>query len=219
MPPHSNAILTPKISPVKPVSCALGTPAPAIRRGRTPLDSLPSVSALGPIGGPGLRVLFVGINPSLRSAEVGHHFARPGNRFWPTLHAAGFTPRVLAPHEDETLPSFGIGVTNIVWRPTRAAAELTAGELRAGAVALEATVRAWTPRLVAIVGLVAYRTAFRQPHASMGPQDDHVGDRPVWVLPNPSGLNAHYKPADFARLYAEAGRYAAGLEARSPEDA
>ena len=170
------------------------------------------VSRLGSIGGPGLRVLFVGINPSLRSAEVGHHFARPGNRFYPTLHAAGFTPRRLAPQEDALLPSWGIGVTNIVSRPTRAAAELTVDELREGAVALEATVRAWAPRLVAMVGVVAYRVAFARPDATMGLREETVGDRPVWILPNPSGLNAHYKPADFARLYAEARRFAAALE-------
>jgi TDG/mug DNA glycosylase family protein len=170
------------------------------------------VSQLRPIGGAGLRALFVGINPSLRSAEVGHHFARPGNRFWPALHAARFTPRLLTPYEDGLLPSFGIGVTNIVSRPTRAAAELTAEELRAGALALEATVRAWKPRLVAVVGVVAYRAAFRRPDANLGLQQERVGGRPVWVLPNPSGLNAHFKPADFARLYAQARLYAASLE-------
>lgn len=170
------------------------------------------MSQLGPIGGPGLRVLFVGINPSLRSAEVGHHFARPGNRFWPTLYAAGFTPRLLAAPEDGLLPSFRIGVANIVSRPTRTAAELTVDELRTGAIVLEAIVRAWTPRLVAIVGVLAYRTAFRRPHANIGLQQEQVGGRPVWVLPNPSGLNAHYKPADFARLYALARLYSASLE-------
>jgi double-stranded uracil-DNA glycosylase len=164
---------------------------------------------LGPIVAPGLRVLFVGINPSLRSAEVGHHFARPGNRFWPALHAAGFTPRLLRPEEDGELPQFGVGVTNIAFRPTRAAAEITPEELRAGARALERTVREHAPRLVAIVGVTAYRTAFDRPQAPMGLQPDHeIGGRPVWVLPNPSGLNAHYKPADFARLYAEARVYA-----------
>jgi double-stranded uracil-DNA glycosylase len=166
---------------------------------------------LGPIGGPGLDVLFVGINPSLRSAQVGHHFARPGNRFWPTLYAAGFTPRLLTPEEDGLLPSFGLGVVNFVARPTRAASELTVAELRAGAAFLEAVVHDWAPRLVAVVGVVAYRAAFARPHAAMGLQQDPVADRPVWVLPNPSGLNAHYKPADFARLYAEARRYAASL--------
>lgn len=156
-------------------------------------------------------MLFVGINPSLRSAEVGHNFARPGNRFWPTLYAAGFTPRLLAPHEDGTLPSFGIGIVNFVSRPTRAASELTVAELRAGAVRLEQTVRAWAPRLVAVVGVVAYRAAFARPHAGMGLQREQLAGRPVWVLPNPSGLNAHYKPADFARTYAEARAYAASL--------
>src|SRR4051794_40783626 len=167
---------------------------------------------LGPIVGPGLRVLFVGINPSLRSAEVGHHFARPGNRFWPTLHAAGFTPRRLRPDEDAELPAYGIGVTNIAFRPTRAAAELGREELRAGAAQLERVVRGHAPRLVAVVGLTAYRTAFDRPKASWGLQPEVIGGRPVWVLPNPSGLNAHYKPADFARVYAEARAYAETLD-------
>lgn len=169
---------------------------------------MPRRSELGPILGPGLRVLFVGINPSLRSAQVGHHFARPGNRFWPTLHAAGFTPRLLRPDEDHELPVHGIGVTNLASRPTRAADELTPDELRAGAAELERTVRRHLPRLVAMVGLTAYRLAFARPRAAMGLQGEEVGGRPVWVLPNPSGLNAHYKPADFARLYAEARAYA-----------
>lgn len=166
---------------------------------------------LGPIVGPGLRVLFVGINPSLRSAEVGHHFARPGNRFWPTLHAAGFTPRRLRPEDDHELPAFGIGVTNIVDRPTRAADELSVVELREGAAELERVVALHAPRLVAVVGLTAYRTAFCRPRAAMGVQPETIGGRPIWVLPNPSGLNAHYKPADFARLYAEARAYAESL--------
>ena len=167
---------------------------------------------LGPIVAPGLGVLFVGINPSLRSAEVGHHFARPGNRFWPTLHAAGFTPRLLRPDEDAQLPSYGVGVTNLAFRPTRTAAEISPQELRAGALELERTVRSNQPRLVAIVGLTAYRTAFARPRATMGLQPEQIGGRPLWVLPNPSGLNAHYKPADFARLYAEARAYAGRLE-------
>jgi double-stranded uracil-DNA glycosylase len=166
---------------------------------------------LGPIVGPGLRVLFVGINPSLRSAEVGHHFARPGNRFWPTLHAAGFTPRRLRPEDDQKLPAFGIGVTNIVDRPTRAADELSVVELREGAAELERVVALHAPRLVAVVGLTAYRVAFGRPRAAMGLQPETIGGRPIWVLPNPSGLNAHYKPADFARLYAEARVYAEAL--------
>ena len=168
---------------------------------------------LGPIVGPGLRVLFVGVNPSLRSAQVGHHFARPGNRFWPTLHAAGFTPRRLRPEEDHELPAYGIGVTNIAFRPTRAAAELTSSELRAGAAELGRTVALHPPRLVAVVGLTAYRIAFERPRAVMGLAPDEIGGRPVWILPNPSGLNAHYKPADFARVYAEARAYADALPA------
>jgi TDG/mug DNA glycosylase family protein len=170
------------------------------------------LKVLPPIGGPGLRVLFVGINPSLRSAQVGHNFARPGNRFWPTLHAAGFTPRRLTPEEDGLLPSFGIGLVNFVARATRAASELTLSELRAGAAVLEETVRAWAPRLVAPLGVVSYRAAFDRPHAAVGLQEVPVGGRPVWVLPNPSGLNAHYKPADFARLYAQARVYAESLD-------
>jgi double-stranded uracil-DNA glycosylase len=166
---------------------------------------------LGPIVGPGLRVLFVGINPSLRSAEVGHHFARPGNRFWPTLFAAGFTPRRLRPQDDHELLAYGIGVTNIADRPTRAADELSLDELRDGAAELERVVARCTPRLVAVVGLTAYRLAFMRPRAVMGLQPATIGGRPVWVLPNPSGLNAHYKPADFARLYAEARVYAEAL--------
>jgi double-stranded uracil-DNA glycosylase len=170
---------------------------------------------LGSIGGPGLRVLFVGINPSLFSEQAGHHFARPGNRFWPTLYAAGFTPHLLTPYEDGLLPSFGLGVTNIVARATRAASDLGDAELRAGARTLEAKVRDWSPRLVAMVGVGAYRVAFERPRASMGLQAEEIGGRPVWVLPNTSGLNAHYKPADFARLYAEARVYAAGIAAGS----
>jgi len=178
---------------------------------RIPPASWLTVPQLRDIGGPGLTVLFVGINPSLRSAAVGHNFARPGNRFWPTLYAAGFTPRLLAPAEDGLLPAFGIGLVNFVSRPTRAASELTVAELRAGAAHLEVTVRAWAPRLVAVVGVVAYRAAFARPQAGMGLQEASVGGRPVWVLPNPSGLNAHYKPADFARVYAEAREYATSL--------
>ena len=161
--------------------------------------------------GPGLLVLFCGINPSLRSAEVGHHFARPGNRFWRALHGAGFTPRLLDPSEDGELPALGVGITNLVARPTRAASELTADELRAGAEELDALVARWAPRLVAVVGVTAWRTAFGRPKAGFGLQEDRVGGRPVWVLPNPSGLNAHVQVPDLARLYGEARAYAQTL--------
>jgi TDG/mug DNA glycosylase family protein len=160
------------------------------------------------VGGPGLRVLFAGINPSLTSAARGHHFARPGNRFWPALELSGFTPRRLTPDEDGLLPRYGLGITNLVSRPTRAAAELAPDELRTGAEALEALVRDWQPRLVAVVGVTAYRTAFARPRATLGLQDGAtIGGRPVWVLPNPSGLNAHHQLPDLARLFAEARKF------------
>ena len=163
---------------------------------------------LRPIVGPELDVLFVGINPGLRSAEVGHNFARPGNRFYPALRAAGFTPRLLAPEEDVDLPAYGVGITNIASRPTRDAAQLSREELRTGAAELERLVAEVQPRLVAVLGLTAYRAAFGRTKATMGLQEEAIGGRPVWILPNPSGLNAHFKPADFARLYAEAREYA-----------
>jgi TDG/mug DNA glycosylase family protein len=150
---------------------------------------------------PGLDVLFCGINPSLLSFERGHHFARPGNRFWPALHGAGFTPRLLAPDEDGLLPSFGAGITNVVDRPTRAASELSADELRAGAVALGGLVAEYAPRVVAVVGLQAWRTGFEVKDATVGLQPETVGGRPAWVLPNPSGLNAHYQLPDLVRLF------------------
>jgi len=154
--------------------------------------------------GPGLRVLFVGINPSLASARAGHHFARPGNRFWPALHRAGLTRRQLRPDEDAELLEHGIGVTNLVSRPTRAAAELGDEELREGARALERLVARWQPGVVAFVGVTAYRTAYARPKAQLGPQPGHaIAGRPVWVLPNPSGLNAHHQLPDLARLYGE----------------
>jgi double-stranded uracil-DNA glycosylase len=124
------------------------------------------------------------------------------------IHAAGFTPRPLRPAEDHELLAYGVGVTNIAERPTRDAGQLSRDELRAGAAELERTVAHCVPRLVAVLGLTAYRTAFERPRAGWGLQPDTIGGRPVWILPNPSGLNAHYKPADFARLYAEARAYA-----------
>lgn len=152
---------------------------------------------------PGLRVLFCGINPSLYSAAVGHHFARPGNRFWPTLHAAGFTPRLFQPDEGVALLPLGYGITNIVDRATARADELTPTEVTAGGAALARKVRRFKPRVLAVLGVTVYRAAFDRPKAVIGPQPDRIGGSAVWVLPNPSGLNAHYQRADLARVFTE----------------
>jgi double-stranded uracil-DNA glycosylase len=151
--------------------------------------------------GPGLRVLFCGINPSLYSAAVGHHFARPGNRFWPTLHAAGFTERLLSPFEDATLLDRGYGLTNLVRRATAMAEELTGEELLAGGRRLARLVRRYRPSAVALLGVTAYRAAFALPKATLGRQPDPLGSSAVWVLPNPSGLNAHYQLAQLGDIY------------------
>jgi TDG/mug DNA glycosylase family protein len=150
-----------------------------------------------------LDVLFCGINPSLMSAARGHHFARPGNRFWPALHLAGLTPRRLTPDEDRELLRYGIGVTNIVARPTRTAAELGRDELRAGADELAELVAQYRPRVVAVLGVTAWRTAFDRPRALLGRQPERVGGAETWVAPNPSGLNAHHQLPDLARSYRE----------------
>ena len=155
---------------------------------------------------PDLDVLFVGINPSLLSAARGHHFARPGNRFWPALHLAGLTPRRMTPDEDAELPAYGLGITNVVDRPTRTAAELTPEELLAGGEALAALVERHRPRAVAVLGVTAWRVAFRRPKAVLGVQPERVGGALTWVLPNPSGLNAHHQLPDLARLYAQVRR-------------
>jgi double-stranded uracil-DNA glycosylase len=156
--------------------------------------------------GPGLKVLFCGINPSVYSAAIGHHFGRPGNRFWPALHAGGFTPRLLSPYEDATLVRFRLGLTNLVARATAAADELTAEELLNGAARLEAKVRQYRPRVVAFLGVGAYRTAFSRPRASLGRQREKLDEAGLWVLPNPSGLNAHYQLADLGKLFARLRR-------------
>jgi double-stranded uracil-DNA glycosylase len=150
----------------------------------------------------GLRVLFVGINPGLYSAATGHHFARPGNRFWPALHRSGFTPWQLQPSEQAQLLGFGLGVTNLVERPTARAAELSPAELTSGGFALESKAERWRPGWLAVVGVTAYRIAYRRPNASVGRQDHEVGGAPVWVLPNPSGLNAHFTPDSLAAAFA-----------------
>jgi len=150
-----------------------------------------------------LDVLFCGINPGLYSAATGHHFARPGNRFWPALHEAGFTPRRLQPWEESELLACRCGITNLVARGTATAAELTADELRAGRKRLERTVRKYRPRAVAVVGIGAYRTAFNRPRAEAGRQPEDFAGAALWVLPNTSGLNANHRPADFARAFRE----------------
>jgi len=157
---------------------------------------------------PDLRVLFCGINPGLYTAAVGHHFARPGNRFWPTLHAAGFTDRVLHPSEERLLLPLGYGITNVVSRTTATAAELAPEELVAGGAALAGKVRRFAPRVLALLGVGAYRTAFDRPRAALGLQPEGIGETAVWVLPNPSGLNAHYQIGELARLFRELREWA-----------
>jgi TDG/mug DNA glycosylase family protein len=152
---------------------------------------------------PGLRVLFCGINPGLYTAAVGHHFARPGNRFWPALFAGGFTDRLLSPFDERELLQQGYGVTNVVMRTTATADQLSREELREGGKQLTRKVRRYRPRVLAILGLGAYRAAFERPKAIIGRQEETIGETIVWVLPNPSGLNAHYQAKDLARLFAE----------------
>lgn len=152
---------------------------------------------------PDLRVLFCGINPSLYSGWMGHHFARPGNRFWPTLHHAGFTDRLLHPREDSLLVHYGCGLTNLVPRATASADELSPDELQTGGRALVAKVQQFRPQVVAVLGISAYRLAFARPRAVLGPQTETLGDALLWVLPNPSGLNAHHSLADLTRLYGQ----------------
>ncbi|GIJ47477.1 mismatch-specific DNA-glycosylase [Virgisporangium aliadipatigenens] len=154
--------------------------------------------------GPGLRVLFCGINPGLYSAWTGHHFARPGNRFWPALHRSGFTPSLFAPASQHLLLEHGLGITNVVERGSARADELTRAELVAGGEALRRKVLRHSPGWLAVLGVGAYRVAFGEPRASVGRQGRTVGSTGVWVLPNPSGLNAHYQldrlAAEFALL-------------------
>jgi double-stranded uracil-DNA glycosylase len=158
----------------------------------------------------GLSVLFAGINPGLYSAATGYHFARPGNRFWPVLHRSGFTGRELRPCEQEEILRAGLGITNVVARATARAGELSAGELREGGRALADTVARVRPRWLAVVGVTAYRTAFGQPDAAVGSQNGTLGGAWLWVLPNPSGLNAHWGIDDLTAEFATLRR-AAGL--------
>ncbi|WP_407651709.1 G/U mismatch-specific DNA glycosylase [Actinoplanes sandaracinus] len=183
-PARTNPAATPRPSPAEMAAAA----------GRT----IPDVAA------PDLMVLFSGINPSLYSAATGHHFARPGNRFWPALHGAGFTDRLLHPSEQHLLPALGLGITNVVARATARADELAPEEFIAGGVLLAERVGRLRPRFLAVLGVTAYRAAFGRPRARMGRQAETISGVPVWVLPNPSGLNAHFQlPAlitEFAAL-------------------
>ncbi|MFC4555797.1 G/U mismatch-specific DNA glycosylase [Georgenia faecalis] len=165
--------------------------------------TLPTIAA------PGLRVLFCGINPGLYSAWTGHHFARPGNRFWPALHRSGFTPRQLAPAEQLELLTWGLGVTNVVERASATAAELSPAELQAGGERLVADVERYDPAWLAVLGVTAYRAAFHRPKATFGEQEP-IGATRVWVLPNPSGLNAHFTLARLAERFAELRSAATG---------
>ena len=150
---------------------------------------------------PELRVLFCGINPGLYSGVTGHHFARPGNRFWPTIYQAGFTPRLLSPFEERELLTLGCGITNLVPRATATADELASEELIAGRKRLETKVKRYQPLVVAVLGIGAYRTAFQERTAILGLQDKQIANARIWVLPNPSGLNAHYQLADLVEQF------------------
>jgi len=159
---------------------------------------------------PDLDVVFCGINPGLYTAAVQQHFGRPGNRFWPTIHKAGFTPRLFHPSEQRELLKHGCGITNVVARATTAAAELTSAELVEGAIGLEKKIRRYRPRVLAIVAIGAYRTGFNRPRAKTGLQDETIADTRIWILPNPSGLNANYRPSELVELYRELREWLSG---------
>ena len=178
--------------------------AQSARRRPTPADLQAAAGKTVPdVLAPGLTVLFCGINPGLYSAYTGHHFARPGNRFWPAIQRAGFTDRLLSADEDQTLVRYSCGITNLVPRATATAAELNAEELRAGAVRLASVVQQFHPKALAVLGITAYRAAFDQPKAAQGRQPQSIAATEIWVLPNPSGLNAHYSLDDLAAIYRE----------------
>jgi len=151
--------------------------------------------------GKNLKVLFVGINPGLYTAAIGHHFGRPGNRFWPALYAGGFTNRLLSPYEERELLKDGYGITNVAPRATATADDLSLGEIQRGGKALSEKIKKYEPGMAAILGIRTYRAAFHFPKAKIGLQKERIGSTQVWVLPNPSGLNAHYQPRDLARLF------------------
>ncbi|WP_436319771.1 G/U mismatch-specific DNA glycosylase [Streptomyces syringium] len=177
--------------------------APLIKVGRP---------VVGDVVAEDLRVLFCGINPGLMSAATGHHFARPGNRFWPVLYRSGFTPRQLAPAEQEELLAYGLGITNVVDRPSARADEVSKEEFRAGGLLLTEKVARLRPRWLAVVGVTAYRIAFDDKRAVIGPQERTIGPTRIWVLPNPSGLNASWT---LPRMTEEYERLRAAAESTS----
>jgi TDG/mug DNA glycosylase family protein len=174
--------------------------------------------------GPAVRLLLVGVNPALRSAAVGHHFAGRGNRFWPALYAAGITPMLFRPTDDARLPALGVGLTNLVGRPSARASDVTAAELRAGSARLTRLVAATEPVVVAVLGVGAYRRAFERRAAHVGPQAQRLAGAQLWVLPNPSGLNAHVQlsahaaglraAADAAGIHTSREQSCANIDAR-----
>ena len=166
---------------------------------------------------PNLHILFCGINPGLYTAYTGHHFARPGNRFWPALHLGGFTPRVLHPSEEQELLPLGYGITNLVQRASATADELTKDELAAGGERLTAKVEQYTPRILAVLGVGAYRSAFGRPRAAVGLQVEKIGQTHIWILPNPSGLNAHYTLDALGEVFGELRIAAQQLKGSGPQ--
>jgi TDG/mug DNA glycosylase family protein len=182
----------------------------------TPEDLADAVGRTIPdVSAPDLRVLFCGINPGLASGALGQHFARPGNRFWKVLHASGFTDRLVAPSEQHLLLDYGIGITNLVAVTSRAASDLSAAQLRAGAAALERKVATLQPRFVAVLGMQAYRTAFGRPGATIGRQPEDLAESGLWLLPNPSGLQARYGFQEMVAMFTEL-RLAAGAGPATP---
>ena len=203
---------TPK-TPKTPKTVKATKPAPAAKPAKLDKPARPAPPTAAQLAaahgttipdviGPDLRVLFCGINPGLWSAAVGKHFARPGNRFWPALHASGFTPRLFSPYEQDELLDLGLGISNVVARGTARADELTPEEFREGGHILAAKVARYQPKWVAILGIGAYRTAFDRKRATIGPQQETLSGSRLWVLPNPSGLNAHWTAATLAQEFA-----------------
>ena len=150
-----------------------------------------------------LAVLFCGINPGLYTAAIGHHFGRPGNRFWPALHGAGLTPCLFSPWQEHALLALGIGITNMVERTSATAAEVSTEEFVRGSARLRGCVMQYKPRIVAFLGIGAYRSAFGRPKATLGLQTEQIGESALWLLPSPSGLNANHQLADLVTLFAE----------------